>query len=293
MGEDLNLNRDHVLLISISTLPLVLGSAVAYAIADSTLVGNIVTNLPSFTPQQIIIQSIVSTILGAGVVFSLFWLMRRRGKKTKKFVVALVVSPILFFVSIFMGQAFLLILFKGATNPFQGLVLVFSLAVSLLSIALVVIDALPHMIRNIFVAFYGSVFGIFMGVTIVTSSMIVLVVTLIVEDHFLTKYSPVPETATLSGKIGKDPFDYTRIQSESVAVGVGDYVAFSLIAAHAFIFFPTYVWLMSVLLAFVGVVINITVLAEEEKILPAIPLPGLLALFPWAVHISTLVLMVG
>ncbi|MHA1960845.1 MAG: hypothetical protein ACW99U_11465 [Candidatus Thorarchaeota archaeon] len=289
----MNLERDRLLLITISALPLALGSLVASAIVDSTLVGNIVGSLPDFTPQQIIIQAIVSTILGAVVVFSLFWLMSRRGKRTKKFVVALVVSPILFFVSIFIGQAFLLILFKGSTDPLQGLVLVASLAVSLLSIALIVVDALPNMLRNVFVAFYGSVFGIFMGVTIVTSSMFVLVFTLVVEDHFLTKYSPVPETATLSGKIGKDPFDYTRIQSDRVAIGVGDYVAFSLIAAHAFIFFPIYVWLMSVLLALVGIVINISVLAEEGKILPAIPLPGLLALFPWAVHIGTLILFGG
>ena len=116
-------------------------------------------------------------------------------------------------------------------------------------------------------------------------------ISLIVEDYFLTRYSPAAPPETLSGKIGEDPFDYTRIQTDTVAIGVGDYVAFSLIAAHAFIYFPNYVWIMSIALGFVGIFVNVFVLAEKDKILPAIPLPGLLAMFPWAIHIGSLLLM--
>ena len=84
---------------------------------------------------------------------------------------------------------------------------------------------------------------------------------------------------------GEDPFDYARIQSKGAAVGVGDYIAFSLISAHSLIFFPFHVWAMSMLLAVVGITINATIIAKENEILPGIPLPAILALFPWAVHL--------
>ena len=287
----MDFDRDKLMLILISTLPLILASLIAAAIMESSLIGQIIAESPNLTPTQFVVQASVSVVMSLAVVLSLFWVINKQGRAGRKFVVTFIVSPILFFVSIFIGQTFLLILFKGATNPLQGLVLFLSLAVSMLSIVLIIIDAFPPVLRNLFVAFYGSMFGIFMGVTIITSSMLVLVLSLVVEDYFLTKHSPAAKAATLEGKIGKDPFDYTRIQSKRVAVGVGDYVAFSLIASHAFLFFPIYVWMMSVSLAFVGVIINVTVLVEEGKILPAIPLPALLAIFPWMIHIGTLLFL--
>ncbi len=280
--------RTRLLLITISATPFVIASLIAASILNSSLIGLIVRNAPNYSPLELLIQATVSTILGSLVIFSLFWVLNRQGRGAKKIMVSLMISPILFFVSIFMGQAFLLILFKGTSSPLAGVVLTASLGVSMLAIALIVIDAFPRVIRNFFVAFYGTIFGVFMGVTIVTSSMIILVISLIVEDYFLTRHLVIEKKPSLSGRIGEDPFDYTRIQSESVAVGVGDYVAFSLIAAHSFIFFPIYVWAMSMLLAFVGIVINITVFVKEDQILPSIPLPALMALFPWIVHIVTL-----
>jgi hypothetical protein len=47
---------------------------------------------------------------------------------------------------------------------------------------------------------------------------------------------------------------------------------------------------MTFLLLVFGIFINVTVLVREGTILPAIPLPGLIALFPWFVHASVLAL---
>lgn len=289
----MKLDRSHILLVVISTLPLLIGSSFAFLVLDSSVIGELITSAQSYTPFDLLVQAIVTTALGILVVLALFWVLQRRGKGAKKLVVAFVVSPILYFVSIFLGQAFLLILFKGGTNFLQGLILMISLGVSMLSIAMILMDAIPPAMRNLFVAFYGSIFGIFLGITMVTSTMFVLIVSLIVEDFFLTRYSPLAESAKLSGKVGDDPFDYTRIETQRVAVGVGDYVAYSLISAHALIFFPLHVWVMSMLLAVTGVIINVTVLAKEDEILPAIPLPAALAIFPWIVHILSLTLFMG
>jgi len=287
------LDRSHILLILISTLPLLIGSSFAFLVLDSSVIGELITSAQSYTPFDLLVQAVVTSVLGIFVVLALFWVLQRRGKGAKKLVVAFVVSPILYFVSIFLGQAFLLILFKGGSNFLQGLILMISLGVSMLSIAMILMDAIPPALKNLFVAFYGSIFGIFLGITMVTSTMFVLIVSLIIEDFLLTRYSPLAEAAKLSGKVGADPFDYTRIETQRVAVGVGDYVAYSLISAHALIFFPFHVWAMSMLLAVTGVIINVTVLAKEDEILPAIPLPAALAIFPWIIHILSITLFIG
>ncbi len=283
--------RSRLVLIGLSILPLVLASLASAGIVNSTLIGLIVKQAPEYTPLQLLVQAIVSIMLSTLVLFSMFVVLNRRGHGAKKLMVSLMISPILFFVSLFIGQAFLIILFKGTSSPLVGLILTLSLGVSLLSIVLIVIDAFPGFFRSFFAAFYGTIFGIFMGVTIVTSSMIVLVLSLIIEDYFLTRHFVVAPIPTMSGRIGEDPFDYTRIQSRTSIVGVGDYIAFSLIAAHAFIYFPWYVWAMSMVLACVGILINIFIFAEEGKILPSIPLPSFMAIFPWIVHLGYLALL--
>jgi hypothetical protein len=154
-------------------------------------------------------------------------------------------------------------------------------------------DSVPSYLRNFFVAFYGSVFGTFLGVVSLTASMMVLVLSVVFEDYFLTRYSPAAESARLIDTPGSDPFDFTRIETSSAAVGVGDYIAFSLISAHSLLFFPIHVWVMSVLLAVLGIVINLTIIAREDEILPGIPLPALLALFPWIMHLLSYPLFLG
>lgn len=285
------IERRRIVLVFLSSLPLLVGLLIANAVKGT---GFIMVNVTvSYTLLDMVVQAIVSTVLGVAVVGSLFWLLQRQGRGARRLMVAFFISPMLFFVSIFLGQAFLLVLFKGSASLFEGLLLLVSLGVSMLSIALVLIDAIPPVLRNGFVAFYGGIFGTFMGITFITTSMVVVILSLIVEDYSLTKFAPAVQVVSMTDRIGSDPFDYTRIQSESVAVGVGDYVAYSLIGAHALIFFPPHVWIMSVLLAVLGILVNAFVLAPDEGILPAIPLPAALAVFPWIVHMATLAVFAG
>jgi len=272
-------------MIFISAIPLLLGSGIAALVLDTSIIGELLGRAEGYTILDLALQTIISTTMGVLVVLALFTVMKRRGKTAKRLMIAFVVSPILYFVSVFLGEAFLLILFKGSTDFFQGLISMLSLGVAMLSLVMILMDAFPANLKNIFVAFYGSIFGIFLGLTMVTATMFVLIVSLIIEDFFLTKHSPIADASVMSGRIGEDPFDYTRIKSESITVGVGDFVAFSLLSAHAFVFFPIYVWAMSMLLALTGICINILVLAKEDEILPGIPVPAFLAIIPWIIHV--------
>ena len=289
----MKLDRSRLTLILLSASPLLLGSYMAMAVLDSTIIGSFVGTAQNYSPMQVVIEAVVSVLIGGTVVFLLFWVLQRRGRGSRKLVVAFVASPILFFVSMFLGQSLILLLFKGTTGVFQGIVLLISLGVSMMSIVMILIDAVPPLFRNLYVAFYSSIFGIFMGITMITSTMFVLIIAIIIEDFFLTKFSPVAQPVAISRRIASDPFDYARIQSEDVAVGAGDFIAYALIAAHSLVYFPSFVWAMSILMCLLGIVINATVLAKEGEILPAIPLPALLALFPWVVHLVALASIVG
>jgi len=87
-------------------------------------------------------------------------------------------------------------------------------------------------------------------------------------------------------------YDYSgngRIEVDEVDIERGVRDCTSL--ADPDVYFPNYVWMMSIALGLVGVFVNVFILAEEDKILPAIPVPGLLAMFPWAIHIGSLLLL--
>ncbi|MFW9953509.1 MAG: hypothetical protein ACFFD3_03070 [Candidatus Thorarchaeota archaeon] len=288
----MEIQRNQILLIILSGLPLFLGSGFSLLVLDSSVIGNLLGNAQAYSVFELIIQAVISTAMGTLIVLALFYTIQRRGKTAKRLMIAVVVSPILYFVSIFLGESFLLILFKGSANLFQGFISILSLGIAMLSLAMILMDAFPPTLKSVFVAFYGSIFGIFLGIIMVTSTMFVLIISLILEDYFLTRMSPVVDEVAMSGRVGEDPFDYTRIKSQSVVVGVGDYVAFSLLSAHSIVYFPLHVSIMSILLALAGVIVNVLVLAREGKILPGIPLPALLGIFPWIVHIASLAMFI-
>ncbi len=283
--------RPRVQLVILSSIPLAVGSGIAASVLTTPYIGEVVGQPQEMTLGALVIQAVVSTVLGAAVVLLLSWALRRHRHLGRRLVVAFVVSPLTYAVSLFIGQAFLLLMFKGATSVAQGILLVVSLGVSMLALILVLIDALPPAVRNLFVIFYGSVFGTFLGIITVTSSIAVIVTTLVVEDYLIVRHSRASVPTELEGHVGVDPFDYTRVQTRAAAVGVGDYVVFSLLAAHTLVYFPPFVWLMSVVLMLTGISVNVFVLARPGRLLPGIPLPSVLALFPWAVHYLGLVLL--
>ena len=287
----MQVKRSQIILIALSGFPLLLGSGFALLVLDSSIIGDLLGTAQSYSVLELVIQALLSTALGTLIVLAMFYSMQRRGNTAKKMMIAFVVSPILYFVFLFLGEAFLLILFKGSTGVFQGIISMLSLGIAMISLAMILMDAIPNSLKNLFVAFYGSIFGIFLGIIMVSSTMFVLLVSLIAEDFLLTRFSPVAQEVSMTGRVGEDPFDYSRIKSESASVGVGDYIAFSLLSAHAVAYFPIHVWVMSLTLAFVGICINVLVVAREGKLLPGIPIPALLGIIPWIVHLAALAML--
>jgi hypothetical protein len=291
----MNIDKSRLIMLLVSAFPLAIGTVIAGFVLNASTIGDILLiNSQAISIEELFIQTSMSVGLGSLIVFSLFYALERRSPHTKRTIVALVVSPILTASFFLLSQSLLFILFKGtSTSIIPSLLSVASLGILLMSFVFILMDSVPPLLKNIFVAFYGSVFGTFLGAMFTTASMFVLVVVVSIEDYFLIGHSPAAKSAMLIDTPGEDPFDYTRIKTKSVSVGAGDFIAFSIIAAHSFIFFPFFVWAMSVLLALIGIIINSTILARENQILPGIPIPAILALIPWVIYIVTYSLLIG
>ncbi|MHA1653637.1 MAG: hypothetical protein ACTSYX_00065 [Candidatus Thorarchaeota archaeon] len=285
-------DRLRARLFVLASLPVLIAAGLASAVLRTGYIGRLIGSTSEYTLTELLVQAVISTVLGTVVIGALFWAMQKRAYGARKIIVAMVVSPMLGFVSIFIGETFLLVMFKGTSSVLDAIVLIASLGVSMMAIALIVLDIVPPLIRNLFVAFYGSVFGSFLGITMVTSSTLVILISVIIEDFFLTAHHPSGVPARMLETIGSDPFDYARVKSESVSVGVGDYVIYSMIVAHALGYFPWFVAACTLFLIIVGILINITTLVQEEGVLPAIPLPAAIAIIPWFVHVAVLSIVV-
>ncbi|MFX0053703.1 MAG: hypothetical protein ACFFAX_05630 [Promethearchaeota archaeon] len=283
----MELDRPRRILIIVSILPFLIGSIMGFAILGNPLFNEVFSSpARTYTLAELAIQALISACLGSVIVLSLFWILERRSARGRRIMVAFIVSPILSLVFFVLGQSLLLILFKGTSNTiFPSLISLGSLGMFMFSIVFIMMDAIPPLMKSLFAAFYGSVFGTFLGVSFITSSMIVLILTLVVEDYLLIRYSPAAKADRMDEKAGSDPFDYTRIQSQSIAVGAGDFVAFSMISTHALLYLPIYVWAASMVLAVIGVIINVAFLLREHEPLPGIPIPSLLAIYPWLIQL--------
>lgn len=280
-------------IVIITALPLFIGSALTFLVFDTSLLGNMVAHVPQ--PRNVIelfTTSLIFTGIAMFVVFSMFFILERRSMEARKAVATAVAAPVFLFSSVFLGQTILLVLFKGANQLnllIYGIISFGSIAFSMFSLVLIVADVAPTSLKNMFVIIYGGSFGTFLGMVVPTSTMLVVIPAIIFEDWFLTKRilsKKKPESWT------GDPFRHTQVETRSATIGFGDFIVYALLASHALSYFPMFVWICSLALAITGMSVNVYLLASEDRVIPAIPIPAFLALFPWIVHLTTLIFIV-
>jgi hypothetical protein len=280
-------------IIAVTALPLLIGSGLTLLVFDTSLLGNMVAHVPQpKNPLELLTTSLAFTGLAILVVFLMYYVLEHRSMHARRALTAAVAAPVFLFSSVFLGQTILLVLFKGANQLnllVYGLISFGSIGFSMFSLVLIVADVAPRYLKNMFVIIYGGSYGTFLGMVVPTYTMLVIIPAIILEDWFLTSYvlaKKKPEDWT------SDPFKHTQVEMSSATIGFGDFIVYALLVAHALSYFPIFVWICSFILAITGMTVNVYILAKQERILPAIPLPAILAVFPWLVHIVTLTFIV-
>ncbi|MHA2060264.1 MAG: hypothetical protein ACW976_05765, partial [Candidatus Ranarchaeia archaeon] len=231
--------------------------------------------------------SILYTALGVGIVLLLNIIAGRFSLKMNRFMVSFILSPILFIVMVIVIQTLLFIALKSASLDLIFSLLAFgSLYASAFLVFLISVDALSSRAKNIFVIFYGSVFGAIVGLNAPSAVIFVLLIALAVEDYLIVNSSqaPLPEP----NRFESDPYDYLRYKTKNVIVGVGDIIVFSVIGAHSFYFFPLPIAVASIGMLFVGIIILVYLSITKDKIMPGLFIPSILSLLPWVVWIFLL-----
>jgi hypothetical protein len=284
----MEVNPDKLIIIGFSSLPLWMGSGLALMVLDVSMIGKIVTRVPQpDNPIQLITTSLVFTIIALLMVFSLYLVLERKGLRTRKLVATAIATPIFFFSSIFLGQTTLLLLFKGSSSGYvilYWIVIFTSLGTSMFLLVLMAADAVSSSMKNFFIILYGTLFGTFLGMIMPTFTNFVVIPAVVIEDWLLiSRISSTNKGISHSG----DPFRNVGVETRSASIGFGDFVIYALLAAHTLSYFPIYVWICSLSLALTGIAVNVFILASKRNILPAIPLPAVLAIFPWLIHLTT------
>ncbi|MHA1839428.1 MAG: hypothetical protein ACTSYO_05680 [Candidatus Ranarchaeia archaeon] len=227
-------------------------------------------------------SAVIYTGLGVLVVLVLNMMMDRFSVKMGRYIVSFILSPVLFVVMVVFTQTLLLVALKGASIDIVYSVLAFgSIYASVFLVFLVSVDALSPRAKNMFVIFYGSVFGAAIGLNAPTGIVFTLILTLAIEDYLLVSKSE----PNVSYDYTSDPYDDLRFKTKNIIVGVGDIIVFSVIGSHAFYFFPFPVFIVSIALLFIGVLVLFYTSIHNEKMVPGLFIPSILSLAPWMIWI--------
>ncbi|MHA1736602.1 MAG: hypothetical protein ACTSV8_09575, partial [Candidatus Thorarchaeota archaeon] len=102
-------DRLRARLFVLASLPVLIAAGLASAVLRTGYIGRLIGSTSEYTLTELLVQAVISTVLGTVVIGALFWAMQKRAYGARKIIVAMVVSPMLGFVSIFIGETFLLV----------------------------------------------------------------------------------------------------------------------------------------------------------------------------------------
>ncbi len=266
-------------------LPVGIGIMFAWVIANSNTGTQSVFYFYGYTDfYSSLLMSVVYTVFGVVVVLFLNMLAGRLDLKMNRAVVSFLLSPVLFIVMVVFIQTLLLISFKTASIDLIYSILAFgSVYASAFLIFLISVDALSPRAKNIFVIFYGSVFGAIIGLNAPTAVVFLLLLALAVEDYVIV--NTVKDQYVEASRVTADPYDYLRFKTKNVVVGVGDIIVFSVIGAHAFYFFPFPVFVISTVMLLLGILTLVYLSITKEEVLPGLFVPSMFSLIPWLIWI--------
>jgi len=237
---------------------------------------------PIFPSEADILGSliVVALIVAAGTVATVatFMVFQRGGERLSRVIMAAFMSPMFFLLTVFIGEAILLILIRGLDLIHYTLIAMASIYFALLSVVFILTDALSVQGRNVIFAVYGLILGVFLGCMLSWYSTLALVCVLAAEDTlFAAKLGPTVAEA--------DPSQHARsafvFRIGRMVMGVGDLVVFATLVSYALRFFGWGIALATLIAVAVGCSINSWLAAGRPgKVLPGLPIPLLCALAP-------------
>jgi hypothetical protein len=226
-----------------------------------------------------LIFMVVIGIVGGIATAITFQTFKRGGELFHRILIGAFLSPVFFLLSIFVGETLLLIItFQAPNQFFLSLISMSSIFFAMLSIALIMTDALGASGRNFVFSIYGIVLGVFLCIAFPWFSSLSLMAVLAAADTFFArKLGPIV--------IEADPNSHSRSAFVFVigdmVIGIGDLIIYSALVSYAMRFFGPTIAFYTLLAVIIGCIINTQLVARNpNRILPGLPIPLLCALVP-------------
>jgi len=246
---------------------LVVGVFFAYLIVSSQAIFPSVTPLPEigFGPVANALIFVMLTGFGA---FMIYLFMKRKMKNLIRFLIGFAITVVTFFLSnIYLWMLFSLV------NAADVELLAFMDAVLVTAIVDVELFTLHNIGSELVILALGGALGTFLGASIPTISAVLILLFLAAYDIFAVFRGPV-------GKIAVEGLDYLHGLSFSfkdIQMGLGDLTFYSMLAAHALIFFGPWASVGGIIGVLIGSFLSFKML-EKKGMFPGLPFSIILGL---------------
>ncbi len=228
--------------------------------------------------EGLVFMAVIGIVGGIATAVT-FYSFKRGGELFNRLLVGAFLSPVFFLLCIFIGETLLLIItFQAPNQFFLSLISMASIFFAMLSVALIMTDALGPSSRNAIFAIYGIVLGVFLCIAFPWFSSLSLIAVLSAADTFFArKLGPMV--------INADPRSHSRSAFVFVigdmVIGIGDLIIYSALVSYSLRFFGPIISVFTLLAVIVGCIINTQLVARKpNRILPGLPIPLLCALVP-------------
>jgi len=234
-------------------------------------------NLSRFgLPYQLMLTAF-SVALGLVGVSVFYYLLTRRKDFETRVVAALVFAPTTAVIVILVSQAVLLSVAKEAYSYLVAFIIIVSIFIAVFSTVFILADIFSRRSRNVLYIIYGSILGGFLGLIFPSMMLTVILWSLALFDAFMMRTALKRIAVDLQqdrGPISK--FSYT---GEYFQLGLGEFLFYSTLPAHVNAYFDGVTLVLTVMMIFVGLLLNLRMLKGREYI-AGIPLPVLLGTMP-------------
>lgn len=230
-------------------------------------------------------------IVGSLATFGTYLVFQRGSEALHRLLIAAFISPLFFILTVFIGQAILLLLlFQGLNFLHLSLLALASIMFSAFAIVFIFTDAIGMTGRNVLFSGYGIILGVFLAVNFTwLISLAILIILAIQDTFFALRLGPTI--------IEADPRQHARSAFTFVigplVIGVGDLIVYAALVAYALRYLG---WLFAGLTFFaiiIGCLINTQIVAKfPNKAIPGLPVPLICALIPLGIGL-VMVLSLG
>ncbi len=222
---------------------------------------------------------IIVTLVGGVATFITYLIFQRGSEALHRVLIAAFISPLFFILTVFIGQAILLLLlFQGLNLLHLSLLALASIMFSAFAIVFIFTDAIGSTGKNALFAGYGIILGVFLAVNFTWLISIAILIILAVQDTFFAiRLGPTI--------IDADPKQHARSAFTFVIgpliIGVGDLIVYAALIAYALRYLGGLFAGLTFIAIIIGCLINTQIVAKyPNRAIPGLPVPLLCALVP-------------